>query len=65
MQIELRVIVDQIRSLNKSIAELEKTIAEEGSKLEGHNSLTSIKGIGKIDQRDSAERHRRCERFPR
>ena len=48
VRIELRVIVDQIRSLNRSIAELEKTIAEEGSKLEGHKSLTSIKGIGKI-----------------
>jgi transposase len=48
VQIELRVVVEQIRSLNKSIAELEKTIAEEGSKLEGHKSLTSIKGIGKI-----------------
>src|ERR1700752_114375 len=42
VRIELRVIVGQIRSLNKSIAELEKTIGEEGSKLEGH------KGIGKI-----------------
>jgi len=48
VRIELRVIVDQVRSLNQSIAELEKTIAEEGSKLEGHKSLTSIKGIGKI-----------------
>ena len=48
VQIELRVIVDQIRSLNKSIAELEQAIAEEGSKLEGHKSLSSIKGIGKI-----------------
>jgi transposase len=48
VRIELRVIVDQIRSLNKSIAELEKTIACEGSKLEGHKSLTSIKGIGKV-----------------
>jgi transposase len=48
VQIELRVIVEQIRSLNKSIADLEKTIAEEGSKLEGHQSLSSIKGIGKI-----------------
>jgi transposase len=47
-QIELRVIVEQIRSLNKSIAELEKTIAEEASKLEGHKSLISIKGIGQI-----------------
>jgi transposase len=46
--VELRVIVDQIRSLNKSIAELEKTIGEEGSKLEGHKNLSSIKGIGKI-----------------
>src|SRR5260370_7010478 len=47
-RIELRVIVEQIRSLNKSIAELEKTIGEEGSKLEGHTGLSSIKGIGKI-----------------
>ena len=42
------VIVEQIRSLNQSIAELEKTIGEEGSKLEGHKNLTSIKGIGQI-----------------
>jgi transposase len=48
VQIELRVIVEQIRSLNKSIAELEKTIGEEGSKLDGHKGLSSIKGIGKI-----------------
>ena len=48
VQIELRVIVGQIRSLNQSIAELEKTIGEEGSKLEGHKNLASIKGIGKI-----------------
>lgn len=48
VRIELRVIVDQIRSLNKSIAELEKTIADAGSTLEGHKSLNSIKGIGKI-----------------
>jgi transposase len=48
VRIELRVIVEQIRSLNKSIAELEKTIGEESSKLEGHKGLSSIKGIGKI-----------------
>ena len=48
VRIELRVIVEQIRSLNKSVAELEKTIADEGSRLEGHKSLTSIKGIGKV-----------------
>jgi transposase len=46
--IELKVMVEQIRSLNQSIAELEKTIAEEGSKLEGHKNLTSIKGIGPL-----------------
>jgi transposase len=46
--IELKVIVEQIRSLNQSIAELEKTIGEEGSKLEGHKNLTSIKGIGPL-----------------
>ena len=65
VRIELRVIVEQIRSLNQSIAELEKTIGEEGSKLEGHKNLTSIKGIGKITGRDSAERDRRCERLRR
>jgi len=43
---ELKIIVDQIRSLNKSIAELEETIGQEGQKLEGHKNLTSIKGIG-------------------
>jgi transposase len=48
VRIELRVIVEQIRGLNKSVAELEKTIGEEGSKLEGHQGLSSIKGIGKI-----------------
>src|SRR5260370_32239039 len=48
VRIELRVIGEQIRSLNKSIAELEKTIGEEGAKLEGHKGLSSIKGIGKI-----------------
>jgi transposase len=46
--IELRVIVGQIRSLNQSIRALDQTIAEEGSKLEGHRNLTSIKGVGKI-----------------
>lgn len=48
VQIELRVIVDQIRRLNRSIGELENTIAEQASKLEGHKSLMSIKGVGKI-----------------
>jgi transposase len=48
VQIELRVIVEQIRSLNKSIADLEKIIGEVGSKLDGHKGLSSIKGIGKI-----------------
>jgi transposase len=46
--IELQVIVGRIRSLNQSIRQLDQTIAEEGSKLEGHKNLTSIKGIGKI-----------------
>ena len=48
IRLELKVIVEQIRSLNQSIAELEKTIADEGSKLEGHKNLTSIKGIGPL-----------------
>jgi len=50
VRVELRVIVAQIRSLNQSIRELDQTIAEEGSKLEGHKNLTSITGIGKITE---------------
>ena len=46
VRIELRVIVDQIRGLKKSVAEQDKAIAEASSELEGHTSLTSIKGIG-------------------
>ena len=46
VHLELEIIVDQIRSLNQSIAKLEETIGKEGQKLEGHKNLTSIKGIG-------------------
>lgn len=45
---ELQILVDQIRSLNRSIAELEKVIDREGQKLKGHGNLTSIKGIGSL-----------------
>lgn len=45
-QTEIKVMVDQIRSLNKSIAELEETIKKEGSKMDGFENLKSIKGIG-------------------
>ena len=48
VELELKVIVEQIRSLNGSIGELEEIIAREGQKLEGHSNLTSIKGIGKL-----------------
>jgi transposase len=46
VNLELKILVEQIRSLNKSIAELEETISRESQKLEGHQNLTSIKGIG-------------------
>jgi transposase len=45
---QLRVLIGQIRSLNQSIAELEKLIEEEGPKLAGHKNLLSIKGIGPV-----------------
>jgi len=48
VETELRVIVGQIRALNQSIAELEKTIKAEGAKLPGHKNLKSIKGIGDL-----------------
>ncbi len=43
---ELQVLINQIRSLNESIAQLEETIRKEGPKQKGHKNLTSIKGIG-------------------
>lgn len=48
VQVEIRVLVSQIRSLNIAIEELEKTIKTEARKLDGFDSLTSIKGIGVI-----------------
>jgi transposase len=48
VDVELRVLVEQIRSLNGSIAELEKAISKQGPKLPGHENLTSIKGIGDV-----------------
>lgn len=48
VDLELKVLVDQIRSLNHSIAELEKVVRKEGEKLPGHKNLKSIKGIGDV-----------------
>ena len=47
LRTELRVILAQIRSLNQSMRDLDRIIAEEGSTLEGYKNL-AIKGIGKI-----------------
>lgn len=47
-QFEIRIIVDQIRSLNKSIGEIDKELSERGKKIDGHKNLTSITGIGDI-----------------
>ena len=44
--VEFRVMVDQIRSLNKSIEEQDKAISDDGSKMDGFDNLTSVKGIG-------------------
>ena len=48
VRVELRVLVEQIRGLWTSIAELEELIEEEGEQLPGHRNLTSIKGIGSL-----------------
>jgi transposase len=45
---EIRIIVDQIKSLNKSIEEINKELIDRGKKLNGHKNLTSITGIGDI-----------------
>ena len=45
---QFKVITHSVKKTdpNKSIAELEETIAKEGQNLQGHANLTSIKGIG-------------------
>jgi transposase len=48
VQLELRVLVEQIRSLSESIAELDEQLEEEGRQLPGYENLTSIKGIGSL-----------------
>lgn len=44
--IEIKVITDQIRALNKSITDLDSAIVEHGKKLEGFENIISIKGVG-------------------
>jgi transposase len=44
--VELKVIVEQIESLNEGISKLDKELEEQGKKLDGHENITSIKGIG-------------------
>jgi len=46
VNLEIRVLADQVRSLNQSIKELEEAIKDAGGKLPGHKNLKSIKGIG-------------------
>ena len=45
-QIELEVIVDQIRHLNEGIKKLEEQMIDKGKNLKGYDNITSIKGIG-------------------
>ena len=45
---ELRIIVEQIKSLNASIETINKGLIERGKKLDGHKELTSITGVGDI-----------------
>lgn len=48
VDVELEVLVEQIRGLNQSIAKIEKSISEQGPKLPGYDNLKSIKGIGDV-----------------
>ena len=46
VKVELKVLVEQIRSLTDGIRKLDVQIKEAGSTMKGHQNLTSIKGIG-------------------
>jgi hypothetical protein len=65
VQIELRVIVEQIRSLNKSISELEKTIRRGRFETGRSQESGEHQGDRQDHGRDSAERNRGCERLCR
>lgn len=45
---ELRIIITELRNLNKAIEEIDKELTGRGKKLKGHKNLTSITGIGDI-----------------
>jgi transposase len=47
-EIELRIIVDQIKSLTKSIDEITKEITARGKKIKGFDNLKKITGIGDV-----------------
>ncbi len=44
--IELEVIVEQIKGLDAGIAKIDKELADKGKGLDGHENITSIKGVG-------------------
>lgn len=44
--IELEVIIDQIKGLNAGIAKIDEELTGRGKDLDGHQEITSIKGIG-------------------
>lgn len=45
-QIELEVIIDQIKGLNAGIAKIDIELSDKGKNLDGHEGITSIKGVG-------------------
>lgn len=45
-KVELEILVDQIRSLNKSISKIDKELSNKGKDLDGFDNITSIKGVG-------------------
>ncbi len=47
-QFELRILVEQIRSLNQAIEKINQEVSARGQQLPGHQNLTSITGVGDI-----------------
>jgi transposase len=45
---ELKIVITEIRNLNKAIDQINNELKDRGSKLKGHKNLRSIKGIGEI-----------------
>jgi len=62
VEVEIQVIVEQIRGLNQSIEKLEQTIKDRGQKLKGHRKRTSQSDQYQRDWKSGGQHFALCDR---